>query len=187
MSLDEQSIRLALDRFLRSVETRAYRMALVATGRREEALDIVQDSMMKLAQKYSHKPEEEWPMLFMRILQNGIRDWYRRQKVKQRFMFFSVDRDNRDEEQDFGFDIADEENNPARRLEYHGVLKTLVDAVQNLPIRQQQVFLLRAWDGLDVESTAQILGVSSGSIKTHYSRALKSLHSQLGDDWYGAR
>jgi RNA polymerase sigma-70 factor, ECF subfamily len=172
----------ALNRFLASVEKRAFRMAEFATGNREHALDIVQDAMMSLVRRYSHKPESEWGPLFHRILQSRIRDWYRRSRVRN--TVFGWLRSFSDED-------GGEAPDPIQRAEDHHtpgpersanndeLMQSTMHAVQKLPLRQQQVFLLRAWEGYDVAQTAQAMGISEGSVKTHYSRATRSLRHQL--------
>jgi RNA polymerase sigma-70 factor (ECF subfamily) len=182
--LDSTSVStLALEKFLAEVEKRAYRMAVIATGNREDALDIVQDSMFKLAERYQKRDAEEWPPLFYRILQSKIRDWYRRTKVKNRVLrFFSV-RQN-DEGLEEIETIADPVNNqPDQALKNSRAISELDKAVGQLPLRQQQALMLRLWEGLDVKQTAKAMGCSDGSVKTHYSRAVHVLREKLGDHW----
>jgi len=173
----------ALDQFLAEVEKRAYRMAVIATGNREDALDIVQDSMLKLAQSYYKRNPEEWPPLFYRILQSKIRDWYRRNKVKNKWLrLFSV---RKNEE---GLDeietITDPVNNqPDQSLANSRAILELDKALAELSLRQQQAVLLRLWEGLDVKQTAKTMSCSTGSVKTHYSRAVHTLREKLGDHW----
>src|ERR1044071_7134085 len=71
-----------LEAFLKNIERRAFKQAVFAVRDEEAALDIVQDAMLRLAEKYGHRPAAELPLLFHRIVQNAIRDWYRRQKVR---------------------------------------------------------------------------------------------------------
>ena len=172
----------ALDRFLAGVERRALRMAEIATGNRDEALDIVQDAMLGLAHKYGARSEAEWGPLFHRILQSRIHDWYRRGKVRNRlFAWFSND----DEYDDDPLDRLPDPHaaRPEDRLGLDRAGAALQHALQSLPVRQQQVFLLRAWEGLDVADTAAAMGCSQGSVKTHYSRAVHRLREVLGDHW----
>lgn len=171
----------ALNEFLAGVERRAFRMAEIATGNRDDALDIVQDAMMKLAGKYATRAPEEWPPLFHRVLQSRIRDWYRRQLVKRRVfgLFRAADDDTTDARPWERYpERADAE--PDRRLHSERFIDELLPAVRRLPLRQQQVFLLRLWEGLDVRQTAAAMGCSTGSVKTHYSRALAALRDKLG-------
>ena len=174
--------REALNRFLASVEKRAYRMAEIATGNREHALDIVQDAMLSLVRRYSDRPEAEWGPLFQRILQSRIRDWYRRARVRNAVIgwlhHFSDDRD--DEQADPIQQAPDISTaGPEQTTNDGRLLESMLAAVRKLPLRQQQTFLLRAWQGYDVAQTAAAMGISEGSVKTHYSRALQSLRQQL--------
>lgn len=177
MSLDTYK----LEQFLKQVEKRAYRMAYIATSNVDDALDIVQDAMMVLATKYAGRSEEEWPPLFYRILQNKIRDFYRRQKVRNIFHnWFSSD--DEDIIEDPIQTIADDKvHDPVRKISSEKEVLDLEQALQTLPVRQQQTFLLRAWEGLDVKQTAQAMGITTGSVKTHYSRALQALKKELGE------
>ena len=154
-------------------------MAFIATGHQEEALDIVQDAMLTLVKRYAQRDPEEWGPLFTRIVQNRIRDWYRREKVrnKWRIWFGKEDDDRQDIE-----NLPDSgSNDPLRQIENVGLTDELEHALRRLPLRQQQVFLLRVWEGLDVAETAKALGISSGSVKTHYSRAVHRLREGLGE------
>ncbi len=159
-------------------------MAVLATGDAEEALDIVQDAMLILVKRYARKPEAEWAPLFHRILQNRIRDWYRRQTIRNRLRaWFSSDADAEDDPlQQLP---APENRGPQAEAGAAAMLTQLEQALQALPLRQQQTFLLRVWEGLDVKQTAQAMGISSGSVKTHYSRAVHNLRQQLGDHYDG--
>jgi RNA polymerase sigma-70 factor (ECF subfamily) len=170
-----------LDRFLASVERRAFVAARMAVGNHDDALDIVQDAMMKLAEKYSEREPAEWPPLFQRILQSRIRDFYRREKVRNRFRTW------------FGFGNTDEQDKtdpieeiedpgarePIENLDTRQELASLELAIAELPERQQQAFILRTWEGLDVAQTARAMGCSAGSVKTHYSRAMQALRKRI--------
>ena len=171
-----------LDTFLAEVEKKAFRMAQVATGNTEEALDIVQDAMLKLATKYANRPAKEWGPLFHRILQSRITDWYRRQKVRK--TVFSLWHSENDEDNDPAANNM-ALSSPAAESVHHQQDATAIleQAVRALPLRQQQAFLLRAWQGLDTRETAAAMECSEGSVKTHYSRAIKQLQTQLGDYW----
>lgn len=181
-----QKARMALDtynleQFLKEVEKRAFRIAHIATSNVDDALDIVQDAMMVLASKYAQRDKDEWPPLFHRILQNKIRDFYRRQKVRNVFQnWFSSDED--EFEEDPIQTIADDKvHDPIRKISGEEEIIKLEQALKTLPVRQQQTFLLRAWEGLDVKQTAEAMGISTGSVKTHYSRALQALKKQVGE------
>ena len=179
MALDKNH---ALERFLFSVEKRALRIAQIATSHSDDAFDIVQDAMFKLVEKYAGKSEEEWPALFHRILQSRIRDWYRRNKVRNRFRswFSSSLEDNEDPLQAFPDEAG---RSPESQLQTGRSIQALEVALQNLPLRQQQAFMLRAWEGMNVKETAQAMACAEGSVKTHFSRAIHSLRETLGEHW----
>jgi RNA polymerase sigma-70 factor (ECF subfamily) len=179
-----------LDQFLASVEQRAYRMAVIATGNRDDALDIVQDAMLNLAQKYAGREATEWGPLFHRIVQNTIMDWHRRQKVRNTWSAFlgavgigkTIDGvDNARGMANLDDCTALEDNNPALKLINDRTIEALDAALNRLPLRQQQAFLLRIWEGLSVAQTAAAMKCSQGSVKTHLSRALSSLRDRLED------
>ena len=187
----------ALDRFLAGVERRAYRMAFIATGNRDDALDIVQDAMMKLAQNYADRTVDDWGPLFHRILQSTIRDWYRRQKVRNQWRTWleftkvgaqqrsskdstdSVDDTQAQNIIDYFEDVNGE--GPVMKLVNERIIEALEEALHQLPLRQQQAFLLRVLEGLNVDETAQAMGCTQGSVKTHFSRAVHTLRKQLED------
>lgn len=172
----------ALDRFLAGVEARAFRIAEIATGSRDEALDLVQDAMLRLATRYADRGEAEWAPLFHTILQSRIRDWYRRTRVRSRLRAW-FRRDAAGEEIDPIEAVPDPAAGPAERVALGRAGERLDAALRALPLRQQQAFLLRAWEGLDVAETARAMGCSEGSVKTHYSRAVHRLRAQLEDTW----
>jgi RNA polymerase sigma-70 factor (ECF subfamily) len=152
----------------------------------EAALDIVQDSMMRLAEKYADRPAEELPMLFQRILQNAIRDWYRRSKVRSTWtsLFSSFSGRDDDDEHDILETLATETDSnvpvsPAAQLEQSQVLAAIEAAIEKLPTRQREAFLLRYWEEFDVAETAAAMGCSEGSVKTHCSRAVQALSNTL--------
>jgi RNA polymerase sigma-70 factor (ECF subfamily) len=170
-----------MDAFLKSVEKQAYRIALIGTGQPDDALDIVQESMIRLVAKYAGKPEEELKALFYRILHNQIKDFQRKKKVRSRWFSWLAEDDG---EEDPLQKIADpSERGPEHRLKVDGAFAELEDALRGLPFRQQQAFLLRTWEELSVAETAQVMRCSEGSVKTHYSRALSRLREKLGEHW----
>jgi RNA polymerase sigma-70 factor (ECF subfamily) len=178
--------RTELSEFLASVERRAFKQACFAVRDEEHALDIVQDSMMKLSEKYGDKPSSEFPMLFQRILQNTIRDFYRRQKVRSIWTTLlstlSIGREN--EESDPLESMAIEDNTslgetPYAQLNRDQVLELIEEELKKLPPRQREAFLLRYWEELDVAETAAAMGCSQGSVKTHCSRATHTLAAAL--------
>ena len=178
--------RLELSDFLASVEKRAFKQAVYAVRQDESALDIVQDSMMKLAEKYADRPATEFPMLFQRILQNAIRDWFRRQKVRSTWTTLFSSFGGKDDDDDY--DIletlrAEETSNvpvsPAAQLEQSQVLAIIEQCIAKLPGRQREAFMLRYWEEFDVAETAAAMGCSEGSVKTHCSRAVHALSIML--------
>lgn len=170
--------RQALNSFLSSMERRAFRMAELATRNTDQAMEIVQDSMFALVKKYSHKNESEWGPLFHRILQSKIRDWYRRSKMRNSiFGILSFKSDDHEDPVQKAEDI--QSLGPEKTTSNEQLMSVTLIAIRNLPLRQQQAFLLRAWEGYDVKETASAMGCSQGSVKTHYSRAIKALKNQL--------
>ena len=171
-----------LSDFLVEVERRAYKQALFAVRDDQVALDIVQDAMLKLTEKYAVRPITELPMLFQRILQNTIRDFYRRQKVRALWTtplsgLFGSDPENEADPLET-LEVRDDSKfsePPAEQLERSQVLALIEKALEKLPARQRQAFLLRYWEELDVAAAARIMGCSEGSVKTHCSRAVHAL------------
>jgi len=174
---------ISMNHFLADVEGRAFRMAQIATGNRDDALEIVQDTMMKLVQKYSHHQATEWKALFYSILNTRILDWHRRQSVRNRFRSWLNWHDDEDEAiEDVLAQHPDETNHsPDAKLQDSQFMASLNSALSALPLRQQQVFLLRIWEGMDINETAAIMHCSASSVKTHYARALEKLREKLGD------
>jgi RNA polymerase sigma-70 factor (ECF subfamily) len=176
-----------LSQFLESVERRAYKHAVYTVRNEESALDIVQDAMIKLAEKYGDKPAAELPLLFQRILQNTILDYFRREKVRNTWvsLFSSLTPNN---QEDDNFDLletyAAEEGSQASessadKIEREQVLQLIDDEIQKLPTRQREAFLMRYWEDMDVAETAAAMGCSEGSVKTHCSRATHALAAAL--------
>jgi RNA polymerase sigma-70 factor (ECF subfamily) len=175
-----------LSDFLKSVEERAFKRTAYHVRNDESALDIVQDSMMKLAEHYGDKSPEEFPMLFQRILSNTTLDWFRRQKVKNA-MFSSFSDFQSDGEED-SFDILEglstaeqsaEFDNPETNSQRAQTLLSIEQELLLLPNRQREAFLLRYWEDMDVAETATAMGCSQGSVKTHCSRAIHALLKSL--------
>jgi RNA polymerase sigma-70 factor (ECF subfamily) len=177
--------RIELSDFLASVEKRAFKQALYAVRNEETALDIVQDSMMRLSEKYGDRPVSELPLLFQRILQNAIRDFYRRTRTSMghTIPLSSLESDNEDPDDPLDtLDVAEEHHpfaTPTAALLQTETLGLLEEALQNLPPRQREAFLLRYWEGLDIAETALAMGCSEGSVKTHCSRAANTLAGVL--------
>jgi len=150
------------------------------------ALDIVQDAMLKLVEKYGDKPVEELPLLFQRILQNTVRDHYRRQKVRNAWVTLFSGMQTRHEEEDFDpLDILENNENqsvppaPDTSLQQQQLISLIEQALSELPARQREAFLLRYWEGLDTIETAAAMGCTEGSVKTHCSRASHALATAL--------
>jgi len=175
----------ALNQFLASVELKAFRIAQLALRHEDDALDAVQDAMLQLARAYSARPPDEWKPLFYRILENRIRDVQRRRMVRGRVMAWLPFRrgEEDDEQPDLIERAVSPDPLPGHRLELDEAMQALERAVEGLPNRQRQAFLLRNLEGLDVAQTAVAMGCSEGSVKTHYFRALHALRAQLGEFW----
>ena len=179
--------RSELSAFLAGVERRAFKQAVFAVRDQEAALDIVQDAMMRLSERYGDRAVGELAPLFQRILQNAIRDWFRRQKVRSLWTTLlsnlapahgeDDDRDPLETLQEAG--DSNPEESPLQRLERSQVLEIIEQEVTRLPQRQREAFLMRYWEELDVAATARAMGCSEGSVKTHCSRAAHALAAAL--------
>jgi len=170
-----------MESFLLSIERPAYRMALIASRNREDALDLVQDALCKFVDKYGDRPREEWKPLFYKILHNGIRDLSRRQTVRKCLCWFGIGSDENNE----GLENLEDKQSPSpeHAAKVNHAFAALQGALSQLSYRQQQAFLLRSWEELSVAETAQAMSCTEGSVKTHYSRAIHTLRQQLGDHW----
>ena len=175
-----------LSEFLKSVEKRAFKRSVYHVRNDESALDIVQDSMMKLAEHYGHKPAAELPMLFQRILSNCTLDWFRRQKTRN--VLFSNFGDFALAGEDKEFDLletlnvqnhSEQTESAETTTERAQTLHAIEAEIQELPARQREAFLMRYWEELDVAETAAAMGCSEGSVKTHCSRAVQALGTAL--------
>lgn len=171
-----------LSDFLKSVERRAFKRAAYAVRDEDAALDIVQDSMIRLAEKYIDRPAAELPLLFQRILSNATMDWFRRQKVRRAVVrnFSEFESPNEDGDFDLLETLAAQDETFATESAADSFTRAqmlvLLDAeVSRLPTRQREAFLLRYWEELDVSETASVMGCSEGSVKTHCSRAVHAL------------
>ena len=175
-----------LSDFLKSVERRAFKRTVYAVRDDDAALDIVQDAMIRLAEKYVDRPAAELPLLFQRILSNATMDWFRRQKVRHAVLRNFSDFEPPDGDGDFDVLEALEllDDSPGTESAADSVSRAqmlqLIDAeVAQLPTRQREAFLLRYWEELDVAETAAVMGCSEGSVKTHCSRAVHALAKAL--------
>ncbi len=176
-----QTVQHSLGQFLASVELKAFRIAQAALRHEDDALDAVQDAMLQLARAYADRPADQWKPLFYRILENRIRDLQRRRSVRDRVMSWLPFTAEPDGSNDPLATAVSPEVPVLRRIELDETMSALQQALAALPRRQQQVFLLRTLEGLDVAQTAHAMGCSPGSVKTHYFRALRALRAQLGD------
>ncbi len=176
-----------IDDFLARVEKQGYLMARIATSSSEDALDLLQDTMLAFVQHYKSRNQEQWLALFFRILQNRIRDWYRWNKVrnKWRAWFGGSGNDHSTTDNDSKAFIENQSgsrfNEPFERLNGSAFNEALLEALRSLPLRQQQAFMLRTWQGLSEMETAAIMRISQGSVKTHLFRATKVLRDKLED------
>lgn len=174
-----------LAKFLAEVERRAFRQALYAVQDEDAALDIVQDAMLRLADKYSAQPAAEWPMLFQRILQNAVRDYYRRQKVRSWWTTLLSAFQPHDDDAEAGDPLewlphtAESPPAPHEELDQARTMALIEAGLAKLPARQREAFLLRYWEEMDVAETARLMGCSEGSVKTHCSRATHALAAWL--------
>lgn len=159
-------------------------MAHLAIHNPDEALDVVQDAMITLVKRYGHRSESEWGPLFYRILQSRITDWHRRNWVRTRWRTWLTGSENDGEpcDADSWERIPDARApDPSEQLAQRRAAHAVERALRELPLRQRQAFLLRAWEGYDVAQTARAMGCSEGSVKTHYSRAVQALRKRLAD------
>ncbi|HYG31667.1 MAG TPA: RNA polymerase sigma factor [Methylophilaceae bacterium] len=169
-----------LSDFLTQVERRAFKQTVYAVRDDHAALDIVQDAMLKLAEKYPDRPVSEYPMLFQRILQNTMRDFWRRQKTRNLWTtlfssFGSNDDDDDDRDPLEILSSEDTQDTPDTQVERSQTIAIIENALQALPARQREAFVLRYWEDMDVAETAAAMGCSQGSVKTHCSRAVRAL------------
>ena len=173
-----------LDRFLAGVERRAFRIAQLALRDPDDAHDVVQGAMLRLAQSYAARPAAEWRPLFFRILYNCIRDLQRRQGVRRRFFGLLPGAGRPDDEstEDPFEQVPDPGPEPLQQLAANESMQQLEQALRGLPARQLEAFSLRCLEGLDVAATAAAMSCSEGSVKTHYFRAVQALRAALADE-----
>ena len=180
MTNDLEEVPATMDAFLARMEKRAYRIAYIALSDRDEALDAVQDTMMKMFLKYSDKPTADWRPLFYKILSNRITDTHRSNTMKKRLQLWF----KRDTAEDGAVDAIDlmpsrTGEQPPNQLQSDRSMSVLDRSINSLPVRQQQAFLFRHWEGLSTQETATAMGCSTGSVKTHLSRAMDTLKASL--------
>ena len=179
---DARAAPATLDAFLSNVERRAFRLAELNLGNREDALDAVQDAMLRLVKHYRDKPAQEWTPLFWGILRRRIVDLQRRRKVRSIMVGWLGGGRDDDGDELPSWDPADNGPGPMDRLQDAQSYADMAAAVKKLPQRQREAFMLRVLEGLDVAETAQAMGCSEGSVKTHLSRAMQHLRDQL-EEW----
>ncbi len=178
-----------LDEFLANSEYKAFKIALYALRDEATALDVVQDAMLKLSEKYSDRPRAEWPALFFTILNNRITDVRRWRKLRELGgKSISIFRGREDGEENLlesglGVEINPTQHQPERALLAKQIRKHVDSALQYLSEKQRQVFMLREWQGMSVRDTATVLGCSEGSVKQHHFRAMRALRKNLAEVW----
>jgi RNA polymerase sigma-70 factor, ECF subfamily len=173
-----------LSDFLESVERRAFKQALYTVKNEDAALDLVQEAMIRLAEKYGNRPPEELAPLFTRILQNLTLDYHRRHKVQSTWTslfssFFKDDEDDHDILDTLVANTGTLQNSAETELERTQIITIIEDEIKKLPGRQREAFLLRYWEEMDIAETAAVMGCSEGSVKTHCSRATHTLAQAL--------
>lgn len=175
-----------LSNFLRGIEKRAFKRTLYAVRDEEAALDIVQDAMIRLAERYADRPPEELPLVFQRILSNATMDWFRRQKVRNAVVSNLSDIESSSEDADFDLlesletaEATEGTESAADAVGRAQILQAIETEIAALPARQREAFLLRYWEEFDVAETAEAMGCSEGSVKTHCSRAVHALAKAL--------
>ena len=179
----------AMDTFLAQVEYKAFKIAQYALRNEQTSLDVVQDAMFKLVEKYSNRPESEWPALFFTILNNRITDvrrWRMLHEAAGKTVSIFRSRDEGEEdliETGLGADKNPPQEQPERALLAKQLRNEIDKALEHLSDRQRQVFILREWQGMSVRDTATVLGCSEGSVKQHHFRAMNSLREQLAGVW----
>ena len=166
--------------FMQDVTGRALVMMESATqGHNGIAMDLVQEAFISLHKSYADKSTEEWYPLFYTILTNKLQDW-RRKEARRASPFSLFRKVNIDSDEEEVMDIVDESTpNPLQFLDQAVAVEEIQEAISRLPVRQQQAFMLRAWEGFDTQTTAQIMDCSEGSVKTHYHRAIQGLRTSL--------
>ena len=176
---DLRDVPASMDAFLAGIERRAWRMAEIHLGNRDDAMDAVQDAMLRLVRHYGGKPAQEWTPLFWGILRRRIVDLQRRRKVRSIVVGW-IGGGTDDEGSELPvWEPADDAPDPSARLQDSQAFTDIVEAVRKLPRRQREAFTFRIMEGLDVAETAEAMGCSDGSVKTHLSRAMHALRGQL--------
>ena len=176
-----------LSNFLKNVEKRAFKRTAFTVRDDDAALDIVQDAMIRLSERYADRPAEELPLVFQRILSNATMDWFRRQKVRNA-LFSNLSDFEPAGSDDGDFDLLESlesaegslgAESAAETVSRAQILLQIESEIAELPARQREAFLLRYWEEFDVAETAEAMGCSEGSVKTHCSRAVHALAKAL--------
>lgn len=171
---------LSIDQWVKEIGRRGLIMANLALQYHDVSQDIVQDSLLAFISRYTDKPPEQWTPLFYTILRSQIMDYKRKQARRGKWLTWFNRYDEDGEEEDPINQIATQtDENPETLLANANDIATVQHVLSQLPDRQQQVFLLRVWEGLDIKTTATIMGCSESSVKTHYTRALHALRDGL--------
>ncbi|MGA7436971.1 RNA polymerase sigma factor [Luteibacter sp.] len=176
---DLRDVPASMDAFLAGIERRAWRMAEIHLGNRDDGLDAVQDAMLRLVRHYADKPAQEWTPLFWGILRRRIVDLQRRRKVRSIVVGWIGGGHDDDGAELPAWEPADDAPDPSARLQDSQAYGDIVAAVRKLPRRQREAFTFRVMEGLDVAETAEAMGCSDGSVKTHLSRAMHALREHL--------
>jgi RNA polymerase sigma-70 factor, ECF subfamily len=168
-----------LESFLRSVGPRAFRIARLALRDDQDALDALQDSMIKLVRRYGTRSKEQWAPLFYAILRNCVRDQQRSRQSRGSILGWFGRLTNLGEREAGEPAVVDAVPQPMQELESEERLRKVLNAIADLPARQQEAFLLRNIEELSVRDSAIAMGCSESSVKTHYSRAVHALREKL--------
>lgn len=175
MGNEVDALVITLETFLQSIEKQAFRMAVLAVHSEADALDIVQDTMIKLVNSYGDKSSTEWRPLFFTILNNCITDWHRKDMRWRRWFV----RDHQVDDEDESLLELEDQYGPVEVLQNDQLSEDILAVIESLPIKQQQCFLLRCWEGFSVQDTCQVMDISEGSVKTHYHRAMQKIMAAL--------
>lgn len=170
-----------IERFLQGVEKTAYRMLILTVGEHADALDILQDTMFKLVVKYADRPEAEWKPIFYKIMQNKVRDWQRHQTVRSVVLFWQKNDNQSSHSENWLENHAANQWSPDEHLQNSQRQQMVLRVLQALPDKQRQCLLLRTWEGMSVAETANVMGCSQGSVKTHLFRATAKIKHVLGE------
>lgn len=178
ISSEQTSVHTNMDSFLASVEKQAYVIAIAACKDEQNALDIVQDSMLNMVKNYADKDQQSWPPLFFKILNNRITDQHRKRGFGRLTRWFGTGHD-----EEAGPEAVDQLTtdgfSPDTLADSDDLQDAMKAALENLSFKQQQALILRLWQGLSVKETAAAMGISEGSVKTHLSRAVQEMRIHL--------